>query len=190
MNVVARARGGDIEAFRTLVERHSRRLFHLAYRITRNEADAEDVVQETFMKAHANLGRFEERADIGSWLHRIAANRAVDIIRRRRTRSEVAPPADPTTPGVLDMVAAEGPSPERATFSVEIRTRLETAMHRLTPNERAAFVLRHHSGMSIAEIGEALDLRENATKQSIFRAVRKLRGELEPWLGSRARKQS
>jgi RNA polymerase sigma-70 factor (ECF subfamily) len=186
-NVVARARGGDMEAFRTLVERHSHRLFRLAYRITGNEADAEDVVQETFMRAHENLGRFEERADIGSWLHRIAANRAVDLIRRRRTRAEIPEPADPDAPGPLDMIPAGTPSPERSAFGSEIRQRLEGAMHRLTPNERAAFVLRHHEEMTIAEIGKALNLRENATKQSIFRAVRKLRGELGPYLSSRAR---
>ena len=187
MNVVAWARGGDIEAFRTLVERHSHRLFRLAYRMTGNEADAEDVVQETFMRAHENLGRFEERADIGSWLHRIAANRAVDLIRRRRTRAEVRQPTDPDAPGVLDTIPAETPSPERAALSAEVRKRLEVAMQRLTPKERAAFVLRHHEEMTIAEIGQVLDIRENATKQSIFRAVRKLRGELGPYLGLRVR---
>ena len=76
-DVVARARGGDMEAFRALVERHSRPLFRLAWRITGSEQDAEDVVQETFMKAYRNLDVFESRANFGTWLHKIAANGAV-----------------------------------------------------------------------------------------------------------------
>src|SRR6266581_4163536 len=88
--VLARARQGDSEAFRTLVERHSRRAFQLAYRITGNEQDAEDVVQESFIRAYRQLSRFEARAHFSTWLHRIVANCSVDLIRSRRVRYEHA----------------------------------------------------------------------------------------------------
>src|SRR3990170_6586549 len=83
---VALARDGDSEAFRSLVERHSRLVFRVAYRLTGNEADAEDVVQETFLKAYRQLGRFESRANFGTWVHRIAVNCSIDLIRSRPHR--------------------------------------------------------------------------------------------------------
>src|SRR5579872_3954109 len=84
--VLARARQGDSDAFRALVERHSRRVFLLAFRMTGNEQDAEDVVQESFLRAYRQLGRFESRANFGTWLYRIAANCALDVLQTRRAR--------------------------------------------------------------------------------------------------------
>ncbi len=80
---VALASDGDSDAFRTLVERHSRAVFRLAHRMTGNASDAEDVVQETFLKAYKQLGRFESRANFSTWLHRIAVNCSIDLIRSR-----------------------------------------------------------------------------------------------------------
>ena len=86
--LVTRAREGDQDAFRVLVERHSTRLFQLAFRMTGNEQDAEDTVQETFLRAYKQLGRFESRAGFGTWLHRIAANCSLDLLRKRKRRDE------------------------------------------------------------------------------------------------------
>src|ERR687892_1691737 len=85
---VARARGGDSEAFRQLVERHSRGVYKVAFRITGRAEDAEDVVQETFLKAYRQLDRFEERSSFGTWLHRIAWNCSVDLLRARPKREQ------------------------------------------------------------------------------------------------------
>src|SRR3982751_7142013 len=86
--VLARARQGDSDAFRALVEQHSRNSFRLAFRMTGNEQDAEDVVQESLLKAYRHLGRFETRSDFGTWLYRIVANCAVDVIRSRQSRQK------------------------------------------------------------------------------------------------------
>src|SRR6188768_2101966 len=107
--VLDRARQGDSEAFQALVERHSRSVFRLAYRMTGNEQDAEDVVQESFLRAFRQLGRFESRANFGTWLYRIVANCSVDLMRTRQARqnqgrmdsldeieADPAPSADPT----------------------------------------------------------------------------------------------
>ncbi len=178
---LALARAGDSQAFRVLVDRYSRKLYRLAYRLTGNHADAEDVVQETFLRAHRQLGQFESRASVGTWLHRIAVNCAVDAIRARPYRE--APRDTPTTPEARrPEPAADDPGPERAVFSTEVRRRVAEALGDLSPRERAAFVLRHVEGWSITEIGRALNLRTNATKHSIFRAVRKLRAALEPFV--------
>src|SRR5438270_4904769 len=92
---VARARSGDTDAFRVLVERHSRTLFRMAFRMTGNETDAEDAVQESFLRAYKQLGKFDERAAFGTWLYRIAMNCSLDMVRARKRRSEHLAPADP-----------------------------------------------------------------------------------------------
>ena len=90
---VAQARTGDSGAFRVLVERHSRNLFRLAYRMTGHQQDAEDVVQETFLRAYRQLSKFDDRASFGTWLYRIAANCSLDLIRARKRRAAQTEPA-------------------------------------------------------------------------------------------------
>lgn len=175
--VLARARQGDSEAFRTLVERHSRSAFRLAFRMTGNEQDAEDVVQESFLKAYRYLGRFEARADFGTWLYRIVANCAVEMIRSRQSgqrRARVESFEESTS-----MPACEQPGPERLARSAEIQRSVAAALDGLSPLERAAFALRHYEGRTIGEISRTLGLGTSAAKHAIFRAVRKLRVELE-----------
>jgi RNA polymerase sigma-70 factor (ECF subfamily) len=174
--VLARARQGDSEAFRTLVEKHSRNAFRLAYRMTGSEQDAEDVVQESFLRAYRHLGRFEARADFGTWLYRIVANCAVELLRTRQSRQARAR-MEP-----LDVAAAppaDAPGPERLAESAEIKRRVAAALENLSPLERAAFTLRHYEGRTIEEIGRTLRLRTSAAKHAVFRAVRKLRVDLE-----------
>ena len=178
--VLARARQGDSEAFRSLVERHSRRAFQLAFRITGNEQDAEDVVQESFIRAYRQLGRFEARAHFGTWLHRIVANCSVDLIRTRRGRYDHA---STEALDAADQPESGAPNPERLAASAQIQQTVAAAMSELSPLERAAFTLRHYEGRSIAEIGKTLGLGTSATKHSVFRAVRKLRAALEPLRG-------
>jgi RNA polymerase sigma-70 factor, ECF subfamily len=181
---VSRARGGDSEAFRLLVERHSRSVYKVAYRVTGSPDDAEDVVQETFLKAYRQLDRFEERASFGTWVHRIAWNCSVDLLRSRprREQAEEADTLEQLGSTHATVTGTAAPSPERLMASVQVGDRVKEAMGRLSPLERAAFVMRHYEGRSIDEISRALDIRENAAKHSIFRAVRKMRVALEPFV--------
>src|SRR5579863_7151259 len=112
---VSRARSGDTDAFRVLVERHSRSLFRLAFRMTGNQQDAEDVVQESFLRAYKQLAKFDERASFGTWLYRIAANCSLDLVRSRKRRQEHLAQQDVDTE-FDDTVAAlpsADPTPER-----------------------------------------------------------------------------
>src|SRR5579863_9514495 len=180
---VSRARSGDTDAFRVLVERHSRSLFRLAFRMTGNQQDAEDVVQESFLRAYKQLGKFDERASFGTWLYRIAANCSLDLVRARKRRSEHLAPQEPEGSEHDDPVAllpAPGATPERMALSGEIRERLESAMKELSPTERTAFVLRHFEGMCMEEVSRVLECQPGAAKHSVFRAVQKLRRALEP----------
>ena len=180
----AQARAGDTDAFRLLVEQHSHSIFRLAFRMTGNEQDAEDVVQETFLKAHRNLSRFEERANIRTWLYRIAVNCAHDLMRVRQRHQKGRQPEDPEGVSAVDQIAASDPSPDRLLFSAQVQKKVSAAMARLSPIERTAFVLRHFEGQGIEEIAPVLGLRTGATKNTIFRAVAKMRRELEPVLRS------
>jgi RNA polymerase sigma-70 factor, ECF subfamily len=178
------ARKGNQQAFRVLVERHSHPVFRLAFRMTGNEQDAEDLVQETFLRAYKQLHRFDGRAAFGTWLYRICANCSLDLLRARKNRREVnAADDDEHERNWLDQVAAPQPSPERLTHSNQITQLLEPALKRLSEMERAAFVLRHYEGCDIDQIARTLGVQANAAKHSVFRAVQKLRRALEPAWG-------
>ena len=169
---VERAREGDGDAFRVLVERHSRNVFGLAFRMTGNEQDAEDVVQETFLRAYRQLHQYESRSSFGTWLHRIAANYSLDLIRGRRRHEEL----HVESANVPD----NAPAADRVAYSAQVRDSIAAALDQLSAQERTAFVLRHFDGMGIEEIGGCLGTSANATKHSIFRAVQKVRRALEP----------
>jgi RNA polymerase sigma-70 factor, ECF subfamily len=176
---VSQARSGDGEAFRALVERHSRPLFRLAFRMTGNQQDAEDVVQESFLRAYRQLARFDERASFGTWLCRIATNCALDVIRGRKRRYEQPADADGQIKDRMELLPSGAPSPERAALSAELREHVAEAMNDLSPTERAAFVLRHFEGMRIEDVSRVLECQPGAAKHSVFRAVQKLRRALE-----------
>src|SRR5204863_231253 len=143
------ARKGNQQAFRVLVERHSRTLFRLAYRMTGNEQDAEDVVQESMLRAYRQMGKFDERASFGTWLYRIAVNCSLDMVRARQRRSEQYRPADPEIDDPVESLPAPGPTPDRVAMSGQARLRIAQAMEKLSASERTAFVLRHFEGMCI-----------------------------------------
>lgn len=164
-------------AFRDLVERHGRMVFRVAYRITGNEADAEDVAQETFFKAYRSFDRFDSRASFSTWIFRIASNCAIDLLRRRKTRPEF--PADVEDPEFPAPVSAD-PTPHAVLLSAQLGDRLRAALDELSPHERTAFVLRHFEGEPTEEIARCLGVGVNAAKQTVFRAVRKLRVALAP----------
>jgi RNA polymerase sigma-70 factor (ECF subfamily) len=180
---VTRARTGDSDAFRTLVERHSRSVFRLAFRMTGNEQDAEDVVQESMLRAYKQLAKFDDRASFGTWLYRIAANYSLDLVRARKRRSQnqpLAPAGGEELDNPVLTVPSPDPNPERIALSGEVRERLTAAMDDLSATERSAFVLRHFEGMSIEDVGRVLGCQPGAAKHSVFRAVQKLRRALEP----------
>jgi RNA polymerase sigma-70 factor (ECF subfamily) len=183
--LVSRAREGDQDAARALVERHSARLFQLAYRMTGNEQDSEDIVQESFLKAFRNLIRYDDRSEFGAWLRRIASNCAIDHIRKRQRQPSASMlPHFEESEHEIELPSPE-PSPDHRALHAETVATVRQAMDELSATERAAFVLRHFEGRSIGEIGKALGSGESATKQSVFRAVQKMRKALEPLLNAR-----
>ncbi|HEU4521229.1 MAG TPA: sigma-70 family RNA polymerase sigma factor [Thermoanaerobaculia bacterium] len=180
---VSRAKQGDADAFRLLVERNSRAVFKVAYRMTGNEHDADDVVQEVFLRAYRQIDHFEERANFGTWLHRIAVNCSLDLL-RTRGRHDRHYVRDTEDGEMTTTAESSDPQPDRLLLSAEVQRHVAKAMESLSGNERTAFVLRHFEGMPIEEISRTLGIQANAAKHTVFRAVRKLREALEPLVRS------
>jgi RNA polymerase sigma-70 factor (ECF subfamily) len=187
---VERTLAGERDAFRVLVERHSQNVFRLAYRMTGNQQDAEEIVQEAFLRAYQKLGQFEARANFGTWVYRIAANYAIDRMRQKQKEdARREPPRAESADGVEDdpmnRVADDAPTPERLTQSLELRKQMEQALAALSHAERTAFVMRHWEGCGIEEIAVVLKSNSGAAKNTVFRAVQKLRLALQPLVGTR-----
>jgi len=182
---VERTLAGDRDAYRVLVERHSRNLYQMAYRMTGNTHDAEEVVQEAFLRGFRKLSQFAGNASFGTWVYRIAANYAIDLLRQRKAEdSRRERPGKQTENGLevdpLSQVQDGRPSPERLAGSRELALRMKAALDALTPAERTAIVMRHWEGCAIEEIAAVLKSNGNATKNTVFRAVTKLRRALGP----------
>jgi RNA polymerase sigma-70 factor (ECF subfamily) len=183
---VERTLAGDRDAYRVLVDRYSLYLFRLAYRMTGNSHDAEEVVQEAFLRAYQKLSQFAGNSNFGTWVYRIAANYAIDRIRQRNVEeARKAPPTRVTEDGPevepVALVKDPSASPERLAVSAELAAKMRQALDALTPAERTAIVMRHWEGCAIEEIAAVLQSNSNATKNTVFRAVGKLRKALEPF---------
>ncbi len=183
LEAVSRAKHGDADSFRLLVERHGRTIFRVAYRMTGNEHDADDVVQEAFLRAYRQIDRFEERANFSTWLHRIAINCSLDLL-RARGRHDKHHISESEEGEMSRTIQSNDPQPDRLLLSSELQQAVSAALERLSGNERTAFVLRHFEGMPIEEIGKTLGIQAGAAKHTVFRAVRKLRESLEPFVRS------
>jgi RNA polymerase sigma-70 factor (ECF subfamily) len=183
--LVERAQGGDRPAFEELVHRFDRDVLRLALNLTRRPEDARDVYQEAFLKAYKNLHRFRFECSFYTWLYRIVTNVCLDHLRRRNSRPEDQAPevadADESPRDFFEQQRApgSGSDPERSLMGKEIGRRISVAMERLSPRERVIFEMKHHQGLKLRAIGEMLGTTEETVKNSLFRATRKLRVQLE-----------
>jgi RNA polymerase sigma-70 factor (ECF subfamily) len=175
---IARARAGEAAAFRHLVDANGAALFRVCARITGDRALAEDAVQEALLNAFRHLAEFDGRSAFSTWLYRIAVNAALVQVRKRRYLEVPWPQGEGDAAMPFD-AADESPTPDRHAMSAEISRHVDAELARMTPVERAAFVLRHQEGRSIEEICAVLSLNVSSAKHAIFRAVRKLRAALE-----------
>jgi len=154
--------------------------------MTGSESEAEDVVQETFLRAYRSLSSYDGRSSFSTWLYRIATNYSLDLIAKRNRRSEQQPPVMDEEDDRQWEVPSSSPGPDRLAASSQIQRRMKIAMSHLTPQERTAFVLRHFEELSIEEISDSLGIGPSAARHCIFRAVQKLRRSLAPFVSSEA----
>ena len=178
--LVVRAKSGDIDAFSELVTHYERRVFRMAKQITQNDDDAEDVLQETFLKAYTHLDNFQGNSKFYTWLVRIAVNEALMKLRKRRSDRTV-PLDEPINTGEDEMVreiAVWDENPEESYSREELGAVLNEAIQSLKPAYRTVFVLRDIEEMSIEETAEALNLSISAVKSRLLRARLQLREKL------------
>jgi RNA polymerase sigma-70 factor (ECF subfamily) len=175
-DLVARAAAGDASAFQALVERHRAMVYRVAYQFAGNHHDAEDIAQDVFLKVYRSLDRFRQDAQLTSWLYRIVMNACIDH-RRRAAPAGWAPFTEEAETRMLN-TAEEGPGPEDAAYGGELGDVLSAAVSRLPAGQRLVFTMRHHEGLKLCEIAEALDLAEGTVKRQLHAAVHRLRAVL------------
>src|SRR3954466_8010988 len=185
--LVQAARQGDIGAFEELVKRYDRNVFRIAQHITQNREDAEDVVQDAFLKAYTNLAQFQGQSKFYTWLVRIAVNEALMKLRKRRPERMVSLDEDVKTEedSVPREVADWSPNPEQLYTQAELRDILQKTIQGLPPSFRTVFVLRDVEGLSTEETAEALDLSIPAVKSRLLRARLQLRERLNRYFQKR-----
>jgi RNA polymerase sigma-70 factor (ECF subfamily) len=185
--LVEAARSGDIGAFEALVRRYDRNVFRIAQHITQNREDAEDVVQDAFLKAYQNLGQFQGQSKFYTWLVRIAVNEALMRLRRRRPDRMVSIDEDVKTEedSIPREIADWSPNPEQRYKQEELKEILGKTIQGLPPSFRTVFVLRDVEGLSTEETAAALELSVPAVKSRLLRARLQLRERLNKYFKRR-----
>ncbi len=178
--LVERARNGDAAAFSELVTRFERKIFRLAKHITQNDEDAEDVLQETFLKAYSHLDTFQGQSKFYTWIVRIAVNEALMKLRKRKSSRAVSldEPTDTGEDTMVREIAVWEENPEQKYSRDELRGILDKAVESLKPAFRTVFVLRDIEELSTEETASALDISIPAVKSRLLRARLQLREKL------------
>ena len=178
--LIARTLGGDADAFGLIVERFQRKIFRVAYAIVRDEMEADTISQDTFVQAYTHLAKFEGRAELETWLTRIAINRSRDVLRRRRFVSLFTHVDDDSHEEAFEPID-ERPDPEREITASQLRVAIERAVDGLSAQQKTIFRLRHYENLPLEEIAVALGLRPGTVRAHLFRAIHKVRKELACW---------
>lgn len=178
--LLGRARRGDTEAFDEIITLHRQRVYALAFQILRNNDDALDVAQETFLKAWRSLAKFDGRHPIGTWLHRIATNASIDVVRRRQSHPQCS-----IEDGELAVDAASRTTPSSPeTPGVEmdrrdLRSRLDEALACLSPDHRAVIILREVEDLSYDEIAKRMNTSTGTVMSRLYYARQHLQTRLK-----------
>jgi len=181
--IVTRVADGHTALFEVLMRRHNERVYRAARGILRNDAEAEDVMQQAYVNAYVHLRQFDARASFATWLTRIAIHEALARVKRQgRYQSMDFEEDHPDVTGSSSAPSAL--SPERQAYAGELRALLETAVDRLPDGAREVFVLREVQGLSTSETADVLGIREDAVKTRLTRAKHALRRDLLTQVGS------
>lgn len=171
---------GDEKAFREFVERYKKKVYFLALDMVGNSVDAEDISQEVFLKVFRSFSTFRKGAKLGSWLYRVTYNACIDHIRRRASVPEVVADEVLESRSLADagLAGVAASDPARAAESKLLQERIARALDKVSPQEKAVFLLRHYDDLMLKDIASSLGLSIGSVKSYLFRAVRKLQKEL------------
>jgi RNA polymerase sigma-70 factor (ECF subfamily) len=177
--LVEAARKGDSEAFGVLVRRHQKRIYRLAAHLLRDGAEAEDVTQDTFVRAYAALDRFDGRSEAFTWMYRIAVNLSLNAIRSRKTSRKATTPDDPRIEGLLADKKSVEADPARLAADRQAARALAEGVDRLSETLRTTLILVGVDGLSHAEAAAVLGCPEGTIAWRVHEARKKLRAHLE-----------
>ena len=183
--LIDRTLAGNGDAFAMIVERFQRKIFRVARSIVRDDMEADIITQDTFVQAYTHLSRFEGRAELETWLTRIAINRSRDALRRRRFVSLFTLRDDGTESETFIEPVDERPDPERQLMASQLRAAIGKAEKQLSAQQKTIFRLRHYENLSLEDIAEAMGLRAGTVRAHLFRAIHKIRKELAGWRAAR-----
>lgn len=172
--VVQLAQQGNTHAFRQLFDENKRKVYTLAYQYTKNKEDAEDILQETFIKAYNSLNKFkaQDNTNFSSWLYRIGINASIDHLRKNKMKKDIYIDSDQ----LPSISSDEGFSqPEHAIRIKEIRTKLDLSLNKLPKGQRMVFILRHYQQLSVKEIADTMKCSEGSVKKQLFRAFQMIK---------------
>jgi RNA polymerase sigma-70 factor (ECF subfamily) len=176
--LVRLARAGDTKAFEALAERHQQKAYHIAFGFVRDREEAKDLSQDAFLKAFMNLKNFDGRSGFYTWFYRILVNVCLDHKRRRSGRANeefneaVENQVEPSHPSAVTA------TPDKAAMASQLARKVGAALDKLPANQRTAFILKNHQGLSIKEIADVMETAEGTVKVHLHRAVRALREKL------------
>lgn len=175
--LIDRAQRGDMESFRLLVERARANVYRLAYDLTSNRHDAEDLSQEVFLKVYRSLQQFRGDAKWSSWLYRITVNTCCDHYKSSTTKI-MKRTEDIENDKSNNIFCSDAALPDKSADAKMIQENIDRALHQLTSRERSVFVLRHYHDLPLKQIAETLEITDGTVKTLLFRAIQKLRQEL------------
>ena len=184
--LIDRLCSGDRTAFYDLVGRYKKKVYHLAYDITGDHHEAEDISQEVFMKMFRSLKTFRRDAKMSSWLYQIAVNTSIDSLRKKSSKPKRSIEEFDQI-NIQEQVAGSiGSSldPLKSAEASQIQHQISQALQNISPKERTVFVMRHYNDLKLNEIAEILNVTIGTVKSLLFRAIRKLRKELSSYMGN------
>jgi RNA polymerase sigma-70 factor (ECF subfamily) len=184
--LIDRISSGDSTAFQEFVDRYKKKIYYIAYDITGDHNDAEDVSQEVFIKVFRSLKTFRRNAKISSWLYQISVNASIDLLRKKSSKPEKSMD-DIERADIQESLPGSGTraqNPERSAEDFLMQKHISQALQKVSPKERSVFVMRHYNELKIREIAEILKISQGTVKALFYRATRKLRKELSFYLGN------
>ena len=183
--LVDRINGGDPSAFQEFVERYKKKIYFLAYDLMGDHDDAEDISQEVFIRVFRSLKNFRRNSKMSSWLYQITVNASIEALRKKSIKPQEALKELENVEAQASLLGSglHVENPARSAEASLIQEHISRALQKVSPKERAIFVMRHYNDLDTKEIAEILKISQGTVKSFLFRAIRKLRKELSPWFG-------